>query len=434
MFIGADEHWETREVQRQVGRRRAALGDAWNLTDEIALIGAGSPLTIPGRYDRTYRFHAHLEYLYLTDRERPGGVLGYDPKEGWVEFVTPITRQERLWEGAAGGAPVGTTPIDELPGWLEQRVGRPVALLGASFDQAPAHDEALTGQLRRQLNHLRRAKDELEIQRMRLAERATAAGFARLRELVEPGQTERQLQIELEAEFYRQGADDVAFDTIVGSGPNSAVLHFPPSHRQLRAGEMVLVDAGAEYRGYDSDITRTYPASGEFSPEQLELYAIVQRALEAATERCLPGTEFRDIHRSAQLTIAEGLAELGLLRGLPESLVESEAVSVFFPHGVGHLVGLGIRDASETLLGREREEFPRLRLDLPLLPGYVTTIEPGIYFVPALLHDSEFRAKHGHEVNWEMAENMIGSGGIRIENDVLVTDDGYEVLTADVPL
>jgi Xaa-Pro aminopeptidase len=434
MFIPADEHWQAQQVQRQLARRRLALVDAWNLTDEIVLIGAGSPVTIPGRHDRTYPFHAHLEYLYLTDRERPGGVLGYDPKEDWVEFVTPITRQARLWEGATDGEPIGTTPIDELPGWLEKREGRPVALLGASFEQAPAHDEALTERLRRQLNELRRAKDELEIERMRFAERATAAGFAKLRELIEPGRTERQLQIELEAEFFRHGADDVAFDTIVGSGPNSAVLHFSPTHHQLQAGELLLVDAGAEYRGYDSDITRTYPVSGEFSPDQLELHAIVQRALEAATERCLPGTEFRDIHRSAQLTIAEGLADLGLLRGTPDSLVESEAVSVFFPHGVGHLVGLGIRDASEVLPGRERNEFPRLRLDLPLLPGYVTTIEPGIYFVPALVRDSEIRAKHRPEVNWEMAEAMIGFGGIRIENNVLVTNDGYEVLTADVPL
>ena len=132
--------------------------------------------------------------------------------------------------------------------------------------------------------------------------------------------------------------------------------------------------------------------------------------------------------------IAEGLSDFGLLRGDAESLVESEAVSVFFPHGIGHLVGLGVRDASETLPGRVRTAFPPLRLDLPLLPGYVTTIEPGIYFVPALLHDPEFREKHRDTVNWENAEAMIGFGGIRIENNVLVTEDGYEVLTADVPV
>jgi Xaa-Pro aminopeptidase len=107
---------------------------------------------------------------------------------------------------------------------------------------------------------------------------------------------------------------------------------------------------------------------------------------------------------------------------------------VFFPHGVGHLVGLGIRDASEVLPGRERDEFPRLRSDLPLLPGYVTTIEPGVYLVPALVHDAELRGKHPQAVNWARAEAMLGFGGIRLEHDVLVTDDGHEVLTADIPL
>jgi len=434
MFIGPDEHWEAQQVQRQLARRRRALAEAWGLTDEIVLVGAGAPLAIPGRGDRTYPFHAHLEYLYLTDRERPGGVLAFDPAEGWVEFVVPITRAERLWEGAEESESRGTTPVDELPGWLAEREGRRVALLGAPVAQAPPHDDALSGELHRRLNHLRRAKDELEVARMRHAERATAAGFARLVSLIEPGRSERELQIELEAEFFRHGADDVAFDSIVGSGPNSAVLHFPPSSRKLQPGELVLVDAGAEYRGYDSDITRTYPVSGDFTAQQGELFGIVRRAGEEAANRCLPGTEFREIHRCAQLVIAEGLGELGLLRGHAEDLVESEAVSIFFPHGVGHLVGLGIRDAGEALPGRERDAFPPLRVDLPLLPGYVTTIEPGIYFVPALLRDPELREKNRGAVNWAKAETMIGFGGIRIENNVLVTEDGHEVLTADVPV
>src|ERR1041384_235026 len=103
MFVAADEHEQAKQVQRQLDCRRTALAEAWNLTDEVVLIGAGSPVTVPGRRDRTYPFHAHLEYLYLTDRERPGGVLAFDPSEGWVDFVTPVTRAERLWEGAAEG-------------------------------------------------------------------------------------------------------------------------------------------------------------------------------------------------------------------------------------------------------------------------------------------------------------------------------------------
>jgi Xaa-Pro aminopeptidase len=134
--------------------------------------------------------------------------------------------------------------------------------------------------------------------------------------------------------------------------------------------------------------------------------------------------------------IAEGLVELGLLRGDPEGLVERGSQALFFPHGVGHMVGLGIRDAGEVLRGRESrdEGFPRLRVDLPLMPGHVFTVEPGVYFVPALLEDAELRERHRDAVDWERAESMLGFGGIRIENDVLITEDGNEVLTAEIPL
>lgn len=435
MFVGVDPHWEAQQVRAQLERRRRELAAAWNLDDEVVLVGAGAPVTIPGRGDPTYPFRTHLEYLYLTDRERPHGVLAFDPKEGWVDFVEPETRRERLWEGGGELQTPGTVPVEELADWLEARAGRPLACLGVPVDSGAGGDE-LAGELRRSLNALRRVKDALELERMRAAERATAAGFAVLVERIEPGRTERQLQIELEAEFFRHGAAFTAFDTIVGSGPNSAVLHFPPSARPLADGELVLVDAGAEYHGYASDVTRTYPVGGSFTPLQVELHTLVGNAARAAIERCTAGTEFRDVHRTAALVIAAGLADLGLLRGEPESLVDSEAVGVFFPHGVGHLVGLGIRDAGEVLPGRHQdpESFPQLRVDLPLQPGYVTTIEPGVYFVPALLHDAEFRERHGDTVDWQRAEELIGFGGIRIEQNVLVTADGYEVLTEDIPL
>src|SRR5207302_5598708 len=134
--------------------------------------------------------------------------------------------------------------------------------------------------------------------------------------------------------------------------------------------------------------------------------------------------------------IAEGLVAFGLLSGEPEGLVASGAVHVFFPHGVGHMVGLGIRDAGGVLPGRESppDAFPRLRVDLPLLPGYTMTVEPGVYVVPALLADPELRERHRRAVDWDRAERMAGFGGIRIEDNVLVTEDGYEVLTADLPL
>jgi Xaa-Pro aminopeptidase len=422
-------------VPQQLDRRRRALAEAWGLRDEVILIGAGAPIPVPGRMDRVYPFRAHSEYLYLTDRERPGGVLAFDPHEGWVDFVAPVTREERLWEGAPPAELEGV-PVGELEGWLASRTGRPAAWLGVSLNAATS-DAGLERSARAALSHIRRQKDELELSRMRAAERATSAGFAAVAGQLEPGRTERQVQIELEAEFFRQGADFLAFDTIVGGGPNSAVLHFPPSARPFADGDLVLIDAGAEVRGYASDITRTYPASGRFTPEQAELYALVRRANRAACERCLSGTEWREVHRTAALVIAEGLVAFGLLRGEPDGLVESGAVHVFFPHGVGHMVGLGIRDAGGVLTGREpppEGTFPRLRVDLPLLPGYTMTVEPGVYIVPALLADGDVRERYRDAINWDLAERMLDFGGIRIEDNVLVTEDGYEVLTADVPV
>jgi Xaa-Pro aminopeptidase len=421
-------------LPQQLERRRAAAADAWALRDELILVGAGTPIPVPGRADRTYPFRAHSEYLYLTDRERAGGVLAFDPLEGWVDFVAPVTREERLWEGAPADDLEGVA-VAQLQAWLDARAGRALAWLGAPLNQI-ASDPALETRARAALNHIRRQKDALELDRMRAAERATSAGFAAVLQLLEPGRTEREVQIELEAEFFRHGADFLAFDTIVGGGPNSAVLHFPPSARPFGDRELVLIDAGAEVRGYASDITRTFSASGHFTPEQAELYAIVRAAARIATERCLPGTEWRDVHRAAALVIAEGLAGFGLLKGQPQSLVESGAVHVFFPHGIGHMVGLGIRDAGEALPGREQPSgaFPRLRVDLPLLPGYTMTIEPGIYVVPALLADRDLRERHHDAVDWARAERMLDFGGIRIEDNVLVTEDGNEVLTADVPL
>jgi Xaa-Pro aminopeptidase len=421
-------------LPQQLERRRRAVADAWGLRDELVLIGAGTRIHVPGRADITYPFRAHSEYLYLTDRDRPGGVLAFDPAEGWVDLVAPVTREERLWEGAPPGELEGV-PIGELEAWLDARKRRRIARLGAPLD-AVQSDPELERSARSALNAVRRVKDELELERMRAAERATSAGFAKASQLIESGRSERELQIELEAEFFRHGADLLAFDTIVGSGPNSAVLHFPPSVREFSEGELVLIDAGAEVRGYASDITRTYPVSGRFTSEQAELYAIVLEANLRATEQCVSGRDWRDVHGTAMLTIAAGLTEFGLLRGQPDSLVESGAVTVFFPHSIGHMVGLGIRDAGETPPDREEPPpgYPRLRFDLPLQPGFTVTIEPGIYFVPALLADRDTRERHRDMIDWDRADQMLEFGGIRIEDDVLVTDDGYEILTQDVPV
>ena len=398
------------------------------------LIGAGEPLPVPGRADRTYPFRSHSEYFYFTDSERPGGVLAFDPQEGWIDFVAPVTREELLWSGAVEGQD-GGIPVTELQSWLEQRQGRPIGVLGAPVSDVEA-DATLESGLRYELNDVRRPKDEVELERMREAERATSAGFEAVQPLLRPGVTEREVRIELEAEFFRAGADFLGFDTIVAGGPNTAVLHFPPTARPFGEGELVLIDAGGEVQAYSSDITRTYPVSGTLDPEQAELHSLVRSAGVAATQACVPGTEWRGVHRTAALVIGEGLVEFGLLRGEPDSLLEQGAVTIFFPHGIGHMVGLGIRDAGDVLEGRDGmyPGYPRLRFDRPLEPGHVVTVEPGIYFVPSLLRDRELRERHRDTVDWERTDRMLEFGGIRIEDNVLVTEDGFEVLTADVPV
>jgi Xaa-Pro aminopeptidase len=199
---------------------------------------------------------------------------------------------------------------------------------------------------------------------------------------------------------------------------------------------MVLVDAGASYAGYSSDVTRTYPVGGEFTPEQKDVYAVVRAAQVAAIGRCRADTEFRGIHLATAVDLARGLADLGILRGDAEGLVERNAHALFFPHGLGHLLGLATHDAGGYLAGRSpgREFGLRyLRTDLPLHPGYVVTIEPGLYFIPALIDDPARREEFADAVNWERVGKMREFGGIRIEDDVLVTDGEPEVLTSSIP-
>jgi Xaa-Pro aminopeptidase len=388
------------------------------------LIEAGEEIPVPGRGDRAYPFRAHSEYLYLTDRERPGGVLAFDPGQGWVEFVAPVTAEELLWTGLEGdreGVPEGTRPLGELEGWLR---GRPARRLGAAADA----DEAL----RNELIRVRRPKDAVELERMRVAAEATAAGFAELVELVAPGRTERELQVALEAAFLRSGGDFLAFESIVAAGDHSAVLHFAPTTRELRGGDLLLVDAGAEYRGYAADVTRTYPVGRALDGEQRLVWETVRRAGEAAIAACRPGVEWRDVHRTAARVVAEGLTDLGVLRGAPDTLVESGAVTLFFPHGVGHMVGLGVRDAG-VATDETRDPapgLPRLRLDIPLQPGHAWTVEPGVYFVAPLLASARDR----DDVDWERVDALLGFGGIRLEQNVLITEAGCDVLTAAIPL
>lgn len=417
------------EVMAALARRRSATAEAWNLEDVLVLIAAGERIPVPGRGDLTYPYRAHSEYFYLTDRNRADGILAFHPAEGWMEFAPPVEPSERLWLGSEPDPP-GVRSTSELADMV-QASGR-VACLGVP----PAgleFDAHLTGELRVELDRIRWPKDPLELARMRMAETATRAAFAAVVPFLEAGTTERRAQIELEAQAFRGGADAMAYDTIVASGPNAAALHFSPGARQMRGGELVLIDAGGEVHGYASDITRTFPVDGRLSARQQELHQLVHEAERAAIGHCAPGVEWRDVHLTAARVIADGLVACGILRGEADALVEAGAVWLFFPHGIGHLVGLGVRDAGGILPGRRRV-LPQLRIDLPLEPGMVVTVEPGIYFAPALLQDPEQRRRYRDQVVWDEVDQLLDFGGIRIEDNVLITAGGHEVITSDVPV
>jgi Xaa-Pro aminopeptidase len=221
------------------------------------------------------------------------------------------------------------------------------------------------------------------------------------------------------------------------------VLHNGHYHHSLQPGDLLLADVGAETEtGWAADITRTWPVFGKFSSTQRDIYDIVLAAHDACIENIAPGVEYGDIHLLAAGIIAEGLVDLGILRGKPEDLVKMDLHALFFPHGIGHLLGLDVHDMEDLgdlagyEEGRKRSDrfgLSYLRLNRPLKPGMLVTIEPGFYQVPGILNDPKVRDQYQYLVNWERLEQFADVRGIRIEDDVLVTESGSEVLTAALP-
>ncbi len=436
--------------------RRERVADAWRGQADPVLIAAGLPIPIDGT-DQFHDFHAHPEFQYLTGVAEPGATLVWETDGGWRLFTPSLSIEDRVWmseppspQEQSERTGVETDDFSALGDWLAARRGRSLALLGnRDIEQRAAEygvsnwsalevalDEQATEQVGTALAERRRAKDSLELAHLRRAVDAAVAGHFRAWRTARAGLSERDVQIEMEAEFFRFGGQRTAYSSIVGSGPNSAILHGSPGDRVLCDGDLVLIDAGPEIRGYASDVTRTFPVSDAFSPLQRDLYELVLAAQREAIAAVRPGVEYKQLHLRAAATIAQGLVDAGILRGAPEDLVAQDAHALFFPHGLGHMLGLSTHDCAGYLEGRVPEDrfgLAWLRADLPLEPGYVVTIEPGIYFIPALLTDAERRERYRGSVVWERVDQLLDFGGIRIEDDVLVTDDGCEVLSAALP-
>lgn len=423
-------------------RQRASHVRGNHATPPVALLAAGHHLPIPGQHDRVYPFMAHSHYYYLTEQQCPGGVLAIDLQDNtpnpWVPFAPEVTNAQRTWEGDASWE---GKPLPELATWLAQKQGRPVAILGCPVaDYTGGFDLELSHQLADALMHERRILDAVEVEHMRKAAHATAAGHAYAHQALTSGHaagmTEWQLKVEIEAEFFRHGGDDTPYETIVGAGPNAAVLHFAPSQRVIEKGQCVLIDAGASYKRYAGDVTRTWPV-GRPSQTQRNIINIVIEAEQAAIDMCKPGVEWHDIHRKASEVILEGLKAIDAIQGDPPQLVERGVAKLFFPHGVGHMIGLGVRGAGGRLPGRPPRTGPggvAVRVDIPLEPGHAFTVEPGLYFIPAIIDDPQTREEFKDAVKWQAIDTIRKDiQGVRIEDDVVVGHETCDVLTRAIP-
>ena len=296
---------------------------------------------------------------------------------------------------------MGTNPgFDQrVLGWVNQVRKR--ARTGVS-----APDEFIA--LNHLLHEMRLYKSRQEIAAMRRAAKISAQAHIRAMQVCRPGMMEYQLEAELKYVFMQQGAREAAYPPIVGGGANSCILHYTDNNQELQNGDMVLIDAGAEYKGYASDISRTFPINGRFSRSQREVYEVVLEAQRAAINRIKPGKHWHEPHAAAVEVLTRGLVELGILKGRTRQLIREQAYSKFYMHRTGHWLGMDVHDVGDYKVEGEWRTFEA---------GMVLTVEPGLY-LPA--------GTRGLAKKW-------WNIGIRIEDDVLVTVKGNEILSKDAP-
>ncbi len=442
-------------------RRRARL--ARILGEGLVVLGGHprQPLNLPMNLSPA-RQSSHV--LYLTGLKEPDSAMLLRLETGRLElFGPPEDPEDEIWHGPRrsfgetaerlgadaaypktelesriahhrSSGPLLTLPSAD-PGWRER-----MAHLGVSVPDFGKLPRDAASPLADAMVQLRSIHGEEEVVEMKRAAQVTARAFQVLMEATRVGAHEAQLRALLEG-VYRAAGARPSFDPIVTI--RGEVLHCETNPYRLEDNDLLLVDSGAESEeGYAADVTRTWPVRGRFDPRQRAVYEVV---LEAET-RCIAevraGADYLDIHMLAARTIAEGLKELGILRGTLDDIVDNDAHALFFPHGVGHLIGLDVHDIED--LGDRAGYAPdrgrstrfglaALRLNRRLEPGMAVTIEPGIYFIPGILHNAEFRNRYREWVDFDRAETYVGFGGIRIEDDVLVTEHGPEVLTEAIP-
>ncbi|MGZ8246543.1 Xaa-Pro aminopeptidase [Methylomagnum sp.] len=404
--------------------------------NSVALIAA-APARTRNR-DTEYPYRQHSDFFYLTGFHEPESLAVFMPgrKQGeFVLFCREFDPEKAIWTGKHAGLEGAreafgadeALPIAELdqqlPGLLENR-DRVYFPIGhdAELDQRVmaavnvVRGRARTGvrapyefvALEHVLHEQRLFKSPAEIGVMRRATEASVAAHQRAMRVCQPGKYEYEIEAELLHEFTRHGMRSPAYPSIVAGGKNACVLHYTENNERLHDGDLLLIDAGAEYENYAADITRTFPVNGTFSEAQRLIYELVLDAQYAAIEEVRPGRRWIEPHAAAVKTLVKGLVKLGLLEGKVSKLIKDEAYKKFYMHRTGHWLGMDVHDVGQYKLnGKWRE----------LEPGMVLTVEPGLYIAPDCTDvDPKWRGI-----------------GVRIEDDALVTKDGCEILTAGLP-
>ncbi len=393
--------------------------------------------------DCEWPFRQNSDFWYLTGFDEPDAVALFLPHrpegERFVLFVAPKEPTAEVWNGFRWGTEGavaqfgadGAHPIGELAQRLGDylrgaegiafRVGRhpkvePLVLQAWAhqLDRAPRTGAAALGLVAPcpLLHELRLRKQPEELARMREACRISAEAHELARQVARPGLKERQVQAVIEQHFLEQGARGPAYGSIVAGGDNACVLHYTANSAPLRDGDLLLIDAGCSLSDYyNGDITRTFPVNGRFSGEQRALYEVVLAAQEAAVQVVAPGQTAEEVHGTAVRALVEGLIGLGLLAGEPDGIIEQGAYRHLYMHRTGHWLGLDVHDVGAYRLG----EHP-----VQLEPGMVLTVEPGLYVSDRL------PVPEGQPAIDDRWKGI----GIRIEDDVAVTDHGHENLTA----
>lgn len=417
-------------------RRREQVLKRLAAADESAIAVIPSAHLATRSNDTEYPFRQNSDFFYLTGFNEPDAVLVLAPDaELPVQlYCQPKDPQQEVWHGRRLGVARAVDAlgvdvahaIDDLDEHLWQLLdGVHTVYCDQSNQDFFQHLLGLTAELRSSgkrgvqppqrwqdvspwLHTMRLVKSEAELDVMREAARISVLAHQRAMAFVAPGRYEYQVAAELHHEFAMHGAAAPAYGTICGGGENACILHYTENSDVLNDGDLILIDAGAEYQGYAADITRTFPVNGTFSEPQKQLYEVVLQAQEASLAVIKPGGTLQQAQDVAARALTEGLVALGILNGTVNQNMQQATYRRFFIHGLGHWLGLDVHDVGDARRGDKTTPFK---------PGMVLTVEPGLY-IPADADDVDAK--------WR-------GMGIRIEDDVVVTADGHENLTAAVP-